>query len=901
MPSPIFLASLDQQFLSDHSHLVEQSRQLAQAYEDKQVVIEDETLQRIGASLWQALDCETDFLNQEQASGQYVLNIVIESNEPKILNLAWETLHHPEFGFLGRSNRFTLSRRLLMEITPKLTAVECTPLRILLFASMPADMEDHGRLQVEEEKAHILQAISPLEDQGLVELIAPDDGRFDSFKQAIQEHQPHLVYLSGHCSFHHNTFDNAHEGWFLFEDAHANSLEVSEHDVVECFNNTQVQAIVLSSGESGKFDARDLNNSLSIRLAKKGIPHIIGMRGPILDSAGIEFSVTFLEQIASKKSISSALQAARSAIKSHVTGYAFRGGQQSTPILSTMSTQQWCLPSLLSQDILQPLVDWSFTPTLKEYKLSFNYSLDNISLPEQFLGRKRELYQLFQPLLNGTQKQLLLTAAGGMGKTALAGQLCQQLKDKGFEVFAYSAREGNQWSDFIIELEFALEDVHANQYDARKVRMNDQQKVKTLFRYLLAQHEGRVVLFLDNLESIQDLQSSDLTDNDVQSGITEAQALSEKGLRLILTSRWRLPSWKGKHHNLEKPAFSDFIAFARQKGLLTVLSRLNRSREVYDVLGGNFRAFEFFVKASKGMNLTEADEFLAVLDNAKNESQKNMTLDQVLSQKSTLKKTLLTRFPPIFPHAWASEWGQDQYGLWQAFTYQDIRYAFRWIPPGKFITGSPKDEKGRRNNEAEHQVTITEGFWFGEITVTQKLWVVVMGRESPSYFKGDELPVESITWDNCQDFISKVQDLHPDLQVRLPLETEWEYACRAGTTTSFSFGQTDDLNLEQINYSGKWDKSESRGTTKPVKSYPPNNWGLYEMHGNVFEWCQNTWSQRLGKLVAVNLDIQTKGGEYVVRGGAWHSRGMSCRSAARSRHKPEYRDGNLGLRLVLGG
>ncbi|MEP4888680.1 MAG: tetratricopeptide repeat protein [Aliiglaciecola sp.] len=652
MTPPTFLIPLDHQFLAVNAHLVEQSSQLAQAYQTKTTIIEDEVLASIGASLWQAVDCEAEFTRHEQTSGQAALNIVIESHEPTVLSLAWETLYHPEFGFLGRSEHFTLSRRLPMQPTPNLPAPECTPLRILLFAAMPMDLGEHGRLQIEEEKANILQAVTPLEELGQVTLISPDDGRFESFKQALQAHQPHLIYLSGHGSLQHNAVDNTYQGQFLFEDNHANSLGVSEDDLVACFNNTHVQAIVLSACESGKFDARELNNGLSTRLAQKGIPHVIGMRESILDNAGLEFAATFLQQIANKHSVATALQDARRAIKTHISGYVTRE-QQNNPIRTAITKQQWCLPSLISHEISQPLVDWSFTPEPKEYVISFNDSMDNISLPEQFLGRKRELYTLSQPLLDGTQKQLLLTAAGGMGKTALAGKLCQQLKQAGFEVFAYSAREGNRWSDFVTDLEFALEASHATRYDERKARMSETQQAQTLLKYLLAQHQGKVVLFLDNLESIQDLQSRELTDDELKFWISVAQTLTTQGLRIILTSRWCLPGWEGDvHYDLEKPAYSDFIAFARQRGLLNTLTEHRKSHEVYDVLGGNFRAFEFFVNASKTMDIAEANDFLSALNQAKDESQTDMALEKVLSQLSEREKSLLARilaYPTAVP------------------------------------------------------------------------------------------------------------------------------------------------------------------------------------------------------------------------------------------------------------
>ncbi|MFZ1232406.1 MAG: tetratricopeptide repeat protein [Thiofilum sp.] len=639
---PEFIIAIPAHFLSDHPYLAVQSKQLAEAY-SAEVVIEDAQLQQVGQHLWQALACDEAFLAAEQESGQAALNVVIETDQPRVLSLAWETLYHPKFGFLAKDERFTLSRRIPMQPAPRLPAVETTPLRILLFAAMPMDGGERGRLQVEDEKANILQAIAPLEDQGLVQLIAPDDGRFESFKAALQQHQPHLVYLSGHGNLHHNTLDNTYQGRFLFEDSHANSLEVSEDELVNCFNNTQVQALVLSACESGKSDPRDLNNGLTIRLAQKGIPHVIGMRESILDNAGLEFATTFLQRIAAKQPLGVALQAARAAIKSHTIGYVSRE-QQSNPVRTAIIQQQWCLPILISHTISQPLVNWSFTPQPKSFTLNFNRSLEAISLPQQFLGRKKELYQLLQPLLDGTQKQLLLSAAGGMGKTALAGKLCDSLKQAGFEVFAYSARAGNEWTEFVRGMELSLAPEISPKYDAQKPRLNEQQQAQFLLQCLLMQYQGKLVLFLDNLESVQDPQSRALTDKTLAGWLNIAKGLSQQGLRLILTSRWCLPDWdQAAHHALEKPAFSDFIAFARQRGLLSELSAHQRSREVYEVLGGNFRAFEFFVKASQGMSLSEESTFLTALDQAKGESQTDMALARVLAQRSEAERELLRR------------------------------------------------------------------------------------------------------------------------------------------------------------------------------------------------------------------------------------------------------------------
>lgn len=264
--------------------------------------------------------------------------------------------------------------------------------------------------------------------------------------------------------------------------------------------------------------------------------------------------------------------------------------------------------------------------------------------------------------------------------------------------------------------------------------------------------------------------------------------------------------------------------------------------------------------------------------------------------------------PPVFPYAWASSWGEDQYGLWQAFNYRGVRHAFRWIPPGTFWMGSPEGEKGRWGDEDLHEVTLSRGFWLGETTVTQALWQAVTGK-NPSEFKGDNRPVEQVGWDDAQTFIAELRALHPELKVRLPSEAEWEYACRAGSRTPFYFGEVDSLTLEKVNYRGIWEfKAETWGEgakreTADVKSYPPNPWGLYEMHGNVWEWCEDAWQDHLGAASVPDpllAEAPEPDAGRVVCGGSWYSDGGDVRSAFRSRRGPGSRSGNLGFRLALG-
>ncbi len=199
-------------------------------------------------------------------------------------------------------------------------------------------------------------------------------------------------------------------------------------------------------------------------------------------------------------------------------------------------------------------------------------------------------------------------------------------------------------------------------------------------------------------------------------------------------------------------------------------------------------------------------------------------------------------FPYPFPAPWASVFGEDDIGLWMTLTVQNVQQTFRWIEPDTFQMGSPEDELERWDKETQHEVTLTQGYWLAETACTQALWQAVMG-DNPAYFKENmNNPVEQVSWDDVQDFIAKLNQLIPNLTACLPTEAQWEYACRAGTITPFSFG--DNITSEQVNYDANTpysngQKSEYREKTVAVKSLPPNAWGLYEMHGNVWEWCSD--------------------------------------------------------------
>jgi formylglycine-generating enzyme required for sulfatase activity len=217
---------------------------------------------------------------------------------------------------------------------------------------------------------------------------------------------------------------------------------------------------------------------------------------------------------------------------------------------------------------------------------------------------------------------------------------------------------------------------------------------------------------------------------------------------------------------------------------------------------------------------------------------------------------------------------------------------FAWCPPGSFLMGRPAGEKGDRDEIPQHRVTLTQGFYLGIRPVTQAQWQAVMGS-NPSHFKGDNRPVENVSWEDCQEFCRKL-GAKEGKRYRLPTEAEWEYACRAGTTSEYHTG-----NREEALKRAGWYGSNSGSQTHPVGQKEANAWGLFDMHGNVWEWCLD------GKHTYTSGDItdpqgpNDKDDARVLRGGSWGDDPSGCRAAYRGHTAPSARNLNFGCRVVL--
>lgn len=279
------------------------------------------------------------------------------------------------------------------------------------------------------------------------------------------------------------------------------------------------------------------------------------------------------------------------------------------------------------------------------------------------------------------------------------------------------------------------------------------------------------------------------------------------------------------------------------------------------------------------------------------------------------------------PPVWASGWGQDEYGVFTEITVEDVTQRLRWIPPGRFLMGSPKDEPGHWDGEGpQTEVTIEHGYWLFDTPVTQALWQAVIG-ENPSQFVSAKRPVERVSWNDAKRFLAAMNDRFAGLALYLPSEAQWEYACRGGTDDATYAGPIEiigennapivdtiawyggnsgvNFELEGGKTSSAWPEKQyahDKAGTREVKQKRANAYGLYDMLGNVWELCADMWHHSHEgadpKGAPRQSDSQSSPHLLVVRGGSWLDGGRIVRAAFRIWVVPDNGDDDLGFRCA---
>ena len=274
--------------------------------------------------------------------------------------------------------------------------------------------------------------------------------------------------------------------------------------------------------------------------------------------------------------------------------------------------------------------------------------------------------------------------------------------------------------------------------------------------------------------------------------------------------------------------------------------------------------------------------------------------------------------------------GRDRFGLWadiavEANHGEPVIQRLRWIPPGRFMMGSPDNEPGRWGDEGpQHPVTNSNGYWLFDTPCTQALWEAVM-PSNPSNFKSPLRPVEQVSWDDAKTFLQRINEKYQELELVLPSEAQWEYACRAGTETALYTGGIEILGernapaLDAIAWYGgnsgegyelpegydssDWKEMQYRNPksgTREVGQKQPNPWGLYDMLGNVWEWVEDPWhsNYELAPMDGSVWQSDEAGAGRVVRGGSWFSSARGCRSAFRYDRRPDGGSSRTGFRCA---
>jgi hypothetical protein len=557
------------------------ARQLSEDYLHHNVTLE--ALKTIGSALWPLL---------KQAGTLTPQPLIIESDAPAILALPWECLYHPELGFLGQHPQYTLSRRISKAPLQSSVCSQSGPLNILLFTAQP---EKAIRLDLEVEQHTVYEALAPFIDAGKVQFYAPHDGRFNTLVKLLKRQSWDIVLLSGHgiiqaeamklemsqTSCEAVTHSNK-TAYFVFEGEEMEEEWITAQTLASVFKDSTVQCIVMAACQSAHFSPEHPETNLIMPLVKAGIPHLIGMREPVIDRAGSIFVRTLCTRLAEGEGIDKAVQSGRAAMTQLL---ATNEIWHHPPKGHDASEVQWCLPTLVSQAPTQALLNKAFIPEKPPPRQVGH----QIVLPQIFIGRRRALRTLGEALDSGNLQRVLIQGKGGLGKTAFAGQLALTLAQQGYRLLIYQAGKSPHFDSILKQAFHSVNRGDNEKIESRLLSSDLEIQLKTIL-------QEKWVFWLDHLEQLYNPEIHTLNDKVLEQTLEILSEWETPQLRILVTSRQAIPQCATYHHDiLTRPNFNDFSRYLINQGLDYPLpERL----DIYNILGGNFQGIQLLQSLS---------------------------------------------------------------------------------------------------------------------------------------------------------------------------------------------------------------------------------------------------------------------------------------------------------------
>jgi hypothetical protein len=622
--------------LTTYPHLQILAHHLSERFSKKQVT--DEDLKTIGLALWQVLDIDATLSSK---------TLIIKYHGHVVDNLPWECLYHPKLGFLGKCLDYTLSRYVenFQNPNPKFISEKWSPkfilekehpkyildswpkgpLKILLFTAQPEKMAPNLEpLAIEIEQYNIYQSLIPFIQAGKVHFYAPNDGRFTTFVKLLQTQTWHLVILSGHgflkkikippnpkkISLEKSNIST----FFIFESETGESELVAAETLAHVFKDTNIQCAVVAACQSAQL----LNeSSLVMPIVQAGVPHVVGMREVLLDRAGTVFLQTLCVALAQQMRIDVAIQQSRYAMTQLLANNETWNDAQGPNPSNDPSIGQWSLPILISQNPTQPIIDWDFKP----HPRLLNPIGSQITLPQIFIGRRCELRILGDALCTGKISRLLIRGKGGLGKTALAGRLVETLVQEGYQVLRYQEGEERNF-ELMLWQELKLlvnEKIPPSPPLAKggiwvwneKIHFFSKEGILALEIWLEKLAQEHWILWLDGLEHLQNSRTHQLTDTILQAILEKLSAWQNDKLRILLTSRWKIPQTLDFYdYRISSPKLNDFARYLKQLGLDYADSEVLK---IYHSLGGNFQGGQLLQNLPSSHETKHLNKKLAIV------------------------------------------------------------------------------------------------------------------------------------------------------------------------------------------------------------------------------------------------------------------------------------------------